>query len=639
MVLDTPPDISLDDSSAARMAVMPLNYLGYTVEFAHVAQQLPEDVSTDRYAGVVVWLNNSIVPNQSRYTQWVRQQIEGGMRVAFMGRFGMPVDGAMGQTLGLEPVRGRAMSELEIVKRDPMVGFEMQPILDRRDVTGIRVKDDARSLLRLRSGQFEVDAGAITSWGGYLLYPYVVFTMDDVRQNRWIVQPLDFLRQALALPAMPAPDVTTENGRRLMLTHIDGDGFASRAEFPGAEYGADALLKDVLERYRVPTTWSVIEGEIAATGLYPKLAPTLEPLARKIYNLPYVEVASHTYSHPYEWSRTIQPDPYTGNDEAFHLEIPGYKMNLDREIVGTRDYINQNLVPPSKKVKVLLWSGDCQPPAEALRKAYAAGMLNMNGGDTLITRSNPSWTAIAPLGLNKGEGAFQVFAPHQNENIYTNEWTGPYYGFERVIETFEMTDKPIRFKPLNIYYHTYSGTKAASVRALRKVYDYAMSQPVMPIYASDYIRKVLDFQGMAVARDGDTWVVRGAGDLRTVRVPGEARPQLAGSQGVVGFSNANGGQGTYVHLDGGTARFQMGAAQPNQPYIAEASGVTRNLVRTGNSMRFDFRGDYKPFFRIAGGSQCRITVDGAAQSGLRVEVAASEQTSQTFRRVHVDCAD
>src|SRR5690606_29690165 len=164
-----------------------------------------------------------------------------------------------------------------------------------------------------------------------------------------------------------------------------------------------------------------------------------------------------------------EKDRSTAGYDSFHLEIPGYSMNLDREITGTRDYINEKLIPPGKKVKVLLWSGDCQPPAEAVRKAYAAGMLNMNGGDTLISRRHPSWTAIAPIGLNKGEGAVQVFAPHQNENIYTNEWTGPYYGFERVIETFEMTDKPIRFKPLNIYYHTYSGTKVASMRALRKV--------------------------------------------------------------------------------------------------------------------------------------------------------------------------
>lgn len=638
VVLDYTAETSLDDSAGARMLAMPLNHLGYRVEFANVSQPLPEGVLTDRYAGVVVWLNNSTVPQQARYADWIRQQIGNGVRVAFMGQFGMSVDGVTAQMLGLNPVRGRPTGALEIASRDPMMGFETEPVPDRRAAVSIKVGADAKSLLRLRSGQYEIDAAAITKWGGYVLAPYTVFTMDDVDQNRWVVQPLDFLRQALALPQMPVPDVTTENGRRLMLVHIDGDGFASRAEFPGAQYGGNALFKDILERYRVPTTMSIIEGEVSEAGLYPKLASTLEPLARKFYELPYVEVASHSYSHPYDWARTVPTAAVGADDVPFHLEIPGYRMDLDREISGSINYINRALAPASKKVKIFLWTGDCQPPADAVRKAYAAGVLNMNGGDTLISRSNPSWTAIAPLGLNKGEGAFQVFAPNQNENIYTNEWTGPYYGFERVIETFEMTDKPIRFKPLNIYYHTYSGTKAASMRALRKVYDYALSQPVMPIYASDYIRKVLDFENMAVARDGNTWVIRSNGNLRTVRWAGQGQPQLTGSKGVAGFSAANAGQGSYIHLDGGNARFAMGNAAPAVPYVAEANGAIRNLVRSGSGMQFDFRGDYKPFVRFSGAQQCRVTVDGVAKSGSRIEIEASEQTSQNFRRVHVDCA-
>ena len=55
------------------------------------------------------------------------------------------------------------------------------------------------------------------------------------------------------------------------------------------------------------------------------------------------------------------------------------------------------------------------------------------------------------LGLER-DGLFQVFAPNQNENVYTNEWRGPFYGFERVIETFEFTETPRRLKPINIYF-------------------------------------------------------------------------------------------------------------------------------------------------------------------------------------------
>mgnify|MGYP001400424497 CR=1 FL=1 len=40
------------------------------------------------------------------------------------------------------------------------------------------------------------------------------------------------------------------------LVHIDGDGFPSRAELPGTRLAGEALLKEVLEKYRIPTTMS-----------------------------------------------------------------------------------------------------------------------------------------------------------------------------------------------------------------------------------------------------------------------------------------------------------------------------------------------------------------------------------------------
>ena len=76
----------------------------------------------------------------------------------------------------------------------------------------------AQSLLRLSAGSYAYDAAAIMPWGGYVLQPFGVFRMPDVDQARWVIQPLDFLRRALQLPAMPVPDTTTENG--LSLIHI-----------------------------------------------------------------------------------------------------------------------------------------------------------------------------------------------------------------------------------------------------------------------------------------------------------------------------------------------------------------------------------------------------------------------------------
>lgn len=642
------PGTSTNTAPSVLYLAMPINYLGYRVEFADANKPLPA-VTPDRYAGVVTWFD-SIAPRPGAWASWLRRTMGAGVRVAMFNQFGLNMDAPTAQMFDLQAVPGTPAGPLAVVSRDPIMGFELQPHPDRRMAVGVQVDSSvagAQSLLRLSAGSYAYDAAAIMPWGGYVLQPFGVFRMPEVDQARWVIQPLDFLRRALQLPAMPVPDTTTENGRRLMTVHIDGDGFASRTEFPPSEFSGQALLREILDRYKVPTTVSIIEGEVAADGVYPKLTPQLEPIARTLFAQPYVELASHTFSHPFNWLRTTNPpDPASamveGSDTAFSLRIPNYRFSFDREIAGSIEYINTKLAPPGKRVKVLLWSGNGQVPPIAVQKTVEAGVLNMNGGDTYITRSNPSWTAVAPLGVDKGDGLFQVFAPDQNENIYTNLWHGPYYGFSRAIETFELTDKPYRFKPIGIYYHMYSGTKLASLTALRQVYDWAIAQPVMPIYASDYIRKVLDFRAVAVARDGDAWVVRGNGDLRTVRWSGPGVPRLADARDVAGYAAGSGG--TYIHLTSGSARFALDNSGPTLPYVREASGRLSNWRRSadGRSLSVEVAGYTRPFIRFANAARCRATVDGrdvgaARGADWRIELGAGNPAKLTPQHVELTC--
>src|SRR5205085_12465415 len=137
-----------------------------------------------------------------------------------------------------------------------------------------------------------------------------------------------------------------------------------------------------------------------------------------------------------------------------------------------------------------------------LRISDEAGVLNLNGGNTIISRSYPSLAYVSALGIEK-QGHWQTYAPMANENFYTNLWHNPYYGFERAVETYQMTDSPRRLKPLDIYYHTYSASKKASLSALYRIYDYALKQPVHIVHASDYILKARDFNRVVVARTAD----------------------------------------------------------------------------------------------------------------------------------------
>jgi hypothetical protein len=240
-----------------------------------------------------------------------------------------------------------------------------------------------------------------------------------------------------------------------------------------------------------------------------------------------------------------------------------------------------------------------------LKAAYETGLPSLNGGDTLITRSNPTWSDIAPLGVRKGR-YFQIFAPNQNEEMYTNLWQGPFYGYRRVLETLEMTEAPIRFKPIDLYYHMFTGTRQASVRTLRQVLDTVLKQPVAPVFASEYANGVLDWLDTSVAQDGAFWVVRNAGVLRTVRLPAGKAPDLSSAQGVAGYLEVRGV--TYVHLTGSQARFALvdTARAPRMAYLAEANGRIEHFVRNGRDVSFDLVAHVAPQFRLANAQSCRV---------------------------------
>lgn len=645
---------SLDLSSGVRDLATPLNYLGYDIEYADFSKPLPDHITPDRYAGVVVWIQRNAISDAGVYERWVATQIRAHIPIVFLGQFGFNAAADAGKELDLQDVRGTWTDPVRVISRDPMVGFEANPPPTRGDLVGVRVGSKSRSLLRVEANGEQLDPVAITPWGGFALSPYAVVTLDTIQQERWNIQPIDFMTAALHLQPLPMPSVTTENGRRLFMTHVDGDGFASRAEFPGADYSGDALYKQIWTKYPVPMTLSVIEGEVGPTGLYPKISPRLEQIAKQMFALPYVAVGSHTYSHPFQWedvdAATGARVDAGGGDAAFSLNIPGYKFNIDREISGSIDYINSRLAPPGKRVVVLQWSGDCQPPGIVVRKAYEAGVYNFNGGDTVITKASNTWTSIAPIGVDKGPGAYQVYAPNQDENVYTNDWQGPFYGFSRVLETFDLTDKPRRFKPIDIYYHMYTGTKVASLHALDQIFQTVLKQPVVPVQVTDYIEKVLDWRSFAVAREiggnaGQDWLVRGNGRVSELHWMKNDAPVVTPGNGVTGYST--GTDGTYIHIADGEARIAFGSNATNAslPYIAQANGFVREFKRDGRNMSFQFGGYYQPFVELANAQSCRVSIDGHAVATrrdgnlLRFDTAGIAATQMQYRPVEVACGN
>lgn len=599
-----PNEYALRATEAVRYATMPLNYLGYAVDYAD-ARFLPESVPAERYAGVVFWLEDRWPGRErDRLADWVTRRVAEKMPLVWLNDVSPLLESPLRETLGIElAAAADGPAPVTVLEQSPMLGFERPPRPHPSEFVAMTARQ-AQPLLTLAKGAARQVAAAITPWGGYVMQPYATVTLPSIEQNRWVIDPFAFFRAALRLPTMPVPDVTTESGRRMVMVHMDGDGFVSRSELPGQPFAGEVVRDRIVRKYPLPMTISVIEAELSPQGLYPQHSQRLEAVAREIFRAPQVEIASHSYSHPFNW-RLADRD---GAGDGYNLNIPGYDFDLQREIKGSIAYIESRLAPPGKRVALFLWTGDCIPGREALALTHQAGVLNMNGGDTLATRSRPSLTSVEGLGIERN-GLFQVFAPNQNENVYTNNWTGPFYGYERVIETFEFTESPRRLKPVDVYFHAYLTTRAAGLKSLEKVLDWVVAQEFTPVHASDYARKVEAFGAVAVARTAGGWRIRGAGPLRTLRAPAAlGQPDLAASRLLAGF-NQHGGE-TYVHLGGESAELAFTTRADDTPRLVSANATVESAERTANGYRWTLVGHMPLRITLAQTERCRIRAAG-----------------------------
>ncbi len=550
------------------MASMPLEYLGYIPVLKDIAKGLPYG-GVDRYSGVIIWPDR-YYHDQRRFYRWVKALVDAGQKVLFVNDFGFEMTDARAAGLGLKRLHVAPAHRFfaKVVHADPICGTEIPPLVNDTDIP-LRAPG-ARALIRARrDDNTTFDAAALTAWGGYDMAQGAL--RDIGREPMWSIDPFAFFEKGLQLPPLPVPDPTTENGRRILFVHVDGDGFIEKARFAPKKYAAEVLYDQILTRYTLPQSISVIEGEIGPDGLYPQLAPKMMRYARKIYTLPHIEPASHSYSHPFRWQKAESHAAQKEGEGAYHLPIPGYNFSLGREINGSVGFINNRLLPKGKRCRLFFWTGDCLPREDALRMVEEMGLRAINGGDTTITRHNPWLVRIAPFGIQRG-AFWQIYVGMQNENIYTNNWTGPFWGYRRVIETFDLTEKPRRLKPLNIYYHFYSASKTPSLDALRRVYDNALQRKTTPLFTSEYIALAHDFYTTAITQIPGGFHIRNSGNLRTLRLPSTlGYPDIATSESVVGFKEEKGY--AYVHLDGsGDYRLLLSRIPPRIPYLIEANG-------------------------------------------------------------------
>ena len=555
------------DSGVAQVAQMPLEWLGYEVDYLNVNERELPAAFDSRYAAVILDRYLDLPrAKEAMVADWLIAQKERGCKIIFFGA--MPFNdsavlerllkafgcGGTGRSVkGVTGLRTRSVTSA--------LNFEAKLNLTPVGFRELRAPEGSEVLFSLTAGEGQqFDPLFIAPWGGMMLEPYALFRRPDL-DELWLVDPFHFFQRALGGVVMPVPDTTTRDGARIFFSHIDGDGFRhSSSVEPGLRSG-EVIVERIIKKYPFPFTVSFIEAEVRGlvAGQKPGDAELLTRQAREVLALPKVEAASHAYTHPFYWNasdRTVKEYARANLQLAPPHDRPGAPLDLRREIVGSVDYIERELCPPGKRVKIFLWSGNCRPWPEALRLVRELGIENMNGGETAISRKRPSVTRVSARAV-PWEGELQITSANENENIYRERWAvsgdteSPFFGgFLLAQDGFERMEQPRRLKPVNIYFHFYSGDNLASLNALTRLFDWAMRQELHAITAADYARLVRDARSARVIRESDArWTLVTGGAVRTFRLPKSALvPDLAASRGVTGWRVT--GDVIYVHTDG-----------------------------------------------------------------------------------------
>lgn len=438
------------------------------------------------------------------------------------------------------------------------------------------------SHLRLAIGQHApgeyADVVVTGPQGGYAA-PGYVYHEQDVNDNTvtaWYINPFNFLKLALDPDFYPVPDVTTHLGRRIFYSHIDGDGWNNRTHIEkyraSSAFASKVILEEVLKPYAdFGFSVGVVAGDVADNCFGSEAS---RAVARDTLALANVEAASHTYTHPLYWQffenyavekeaayANAYPKPaglfkqdfgalLEASDKSHHH---GKKPDLHTEEVMITDInavhdaelkamydtprsynclpfdeateilkaaeVIESLAPKGKKVRLMQWSGNTSPYERFLQKTREAGFYNINGGESRYDAEYPSYSTLYPIGINIGEER-QIYSTASNENTYTNLWSERFYGYRYLIDTVRHTEHPMRVAPFNVYFHSYSGERRASLHALQEIMDYARKQEVIPLFTSNYTAIANGFYTARIETLGrHHWRIHSRGALQTLRVP------------------------------------------------------------------------------------------------------------------------
>lgn len=586
-----------------------LNHMGVTVEYRDIdTEKLPDPHSKafqDRYLGVISFFDNEKIPESQKLLKWLTEFGESGLPWVSLGQFGF-LEKAKNSELrklfrrfGVNYTGYRDYPYYIQVEYQNERLMEFERVLDKTigDYPPVLMKQSRQVELGVRlnvegapsrSTPVFISPQMSLAYGAFGLHSYL-----NEGRRMWQVNPFRFLRKAFNLdPRIPIPGISVANGRRVYYAHIDGDAFMSVSRVKGeggkSQYCGEVMDQKIFKHYAfLPFGVSLIVSEVSPEHRGNK---RLFEAARKAMEPPNVEVASHTFTHPLYWGRGISVYP-----------VPGKKFDNHFETVGSIQWLQKNM-SHGKPANVVYWSGDCMPKQEAFDHLAEANLYNLNGGDSQFDFEYPTLSFVSPNGRWMKE-KYQVFTSNSNDNIYTNGWEGPYFGFWKTVETFKRTASPVILRPANPYFHFYSAERQVGVNAVVDSVEYALSNEITPVFPERYVRSVLGYNRTQIKPLGSgKYLYKGTRDLHTLRVdaPQDGALNLEKSKGVLGYRTLNGS--LYLHLANVNevkVVFEK-SKKATRPYLQDVGGLVENYSAQKSTIQMTLSQFARGPLRVAG---------------------------------------
>jgi hypothetical protein len=166
------------------------------------------------------------------------------------------------------------------------------------------------------------------------------------------------------------------------------------------------------------------------------------------------------------------------------------------------------------------------------------------------------------------------------------------------------------------------------------VYQWALSQSLYWIHASDYVNKVNDANATLITSTSTGFTIDN-NEVKEFRLPYEAKfPDLIQSQNIIGYQVTD----DVIYLHAGPAHHTqliLRHTAPKEPYLANANGKVTAFTRTSHGLKFHLIGYLPLNFTLENVSGCTLKTPEA----WFFKSILPQSTTKTSKTYHLKATD